>query len=52
MDEILVSRVLDSRDSSGDLKFQDILLLIDALSLDNAAKKWFKINLGPIQKMV
>lgn len=44
MDEILVSRVLDSRDSSGDLKFQDVLSLIDALSLDNSAKKWFKIN--------
>ena len=44
MDEILVSRVLDSRDSSGDLKFQDVLSLVDALSLDNSVKKWFKIN--------
>lgn len=44
MDEILVSRVLDARDSYNDLKFQKILLLIDKLSEDSSSKAWFKVN--------
>lgn len=44
MDEILVGRVLDSKDSFKGLKFQDVLLLIDALSLDEDSKRWFKVN--------
>lgn len=44
MDEILVSRVLDTRDSSSNLKFEDILKLIDILSSDTLSKEWFKVN--------
>lgn len=44
MDEILVSRVLDSRDSSSDLQFQNVLALIDQLSSDSSSKNWFMVN--------
>lgn len=44
MDEILVSRVLDTRDSHSDLKFQNVLALIDRLSSDVSTKNWFKSN--------
>lgn len=44
MDEILVSRVLDTRDSSNSLKFEDIINLVDALSADADCRNWFKIN--------
>lgn len=44
MDEILVTRVLDSRDASSNLRFQDVLSFIDKLSEDSFVKKWFKVN--------
>ncbi|SFX51719.1 hypothetical protein [Marinospirillum alkaliphilum] len=44
MDEILVTRVLDSRDSSNDLMFQSVLALIDRLSEDSSTRNWFKVN--------
>ena len=44
MDEILVSRVLDARDTSGNLKFEDIMNLIDILSFDSSCRNWFKVN--------
>ncbi len=44
MDEILVTRVLDSRNSSSSLKFEEIIDLVDALSADSACKTWFKVN--------
>lgn len=44
MDEILVSRVLDARDSDSSLKFEDIIELIDKLSADSACKNWFRVN--------
>ena len=44
MDEILVTRVLDSREVSGQLKFQNVLDLVDQLSEEVPAKNWFKVN--------
>lgn len=44
MDEILVTRVLDSRDSSNDLMFQNVMSLIDQLCEDTSSKNWFKVN--------
>ena len=44
MDEILVNRVLNSRDVNSDFKFQDVLGLIDSLSSNLEARKWFKVN--------
>lgn len=44
MDEILVTRVLDSRNPSSNLKFEEIVSLVDSLSDDPACKKWFKVN--------
>lgn len=44
MDEILVSRVLDARNSSDNLKFEDIINLVDRLSADSSCKSWFKVN--------
>lgn len=44
MDEILVTRVLDSRDSSSNLMFKNVLTLIDKLSEDTSTKNWFKVN--------
>lgn len=42
MDEILVSRVLDARDSTSDIKFEDILSIIDKLSKEKECRDWFK----------
>lgn len=44
MDEILVSRVLDSREVGGDLDFEDVLKLVDLLCSDSFNKQWFKVN--------
>lgn len=44
MDEILVSRVLDSRDSCSNLKFEDIINLVDNLSSNSPCRSWFKVN--------
>ncbi|HTF96687.1 MAG TPA: hypothetical protein VL995_11185 [Cellvibrio sp.] len=44
MDEILVSRVLDTRDPSNNLKFEDVLKLIDSFCSDTYSKEWFKVN--------
>jgi len=44
MDEILVSRVLDNRDASFRLKFENILDLVDALCINSKCKEWFKVN--------
>ncbi|RDV23877.1 hypothetical protein DXV75_16945 [Alteromonas aestuariivivens] len=44
MDEILVSRVLDTRDDGNSLKFEEILNLVDKLSQQRSCKDWFKVN--------
>lgn len=44
MDEILVSRVLDARDSSSTLRFEKVLELVDKLSFNVGCKNWFKVN--------
>jgi hypothetical protein len=44
MDEILVSRVLDTRDLSSSLKFEEIISLVDKLSADSTCSQWFKVN--------
>ncbi|TVQ51085.1 MAG: hypothetical protein EA366_15985 [Spirulina sp. DLM2.Bin59] len=44
MDEILVSRVLDARNTNNSLKFEDVINLVDKLSFDDFCKSWFKIN--------
>ncbi|TPW24270.1 hypothetical protein FH712_09960 [Marinobacter nauticus] len=44
MDEILVSRVLDSRETTSEISFEEIISEVDRLSADTANKKWFKIN--------
>lgn len=44
MDEILVSRVLDTRNSKSSLKFEEIINLVDELSADSSCRNWFKVN--------
>lgn len=44
MDEILVGRVLDSRESKNDIDFEKILKLIDELCENANCGKWFKVN--------
>ncbi|MCX5590898.1 hypothetical protein [Alcaligenes endophyticus] len=44
MDEILVTRILDNRESTQELSFQKILKLIDKLSEDTEIKQWFGVN--------
>lgn len=44
MDEIIVSRVLDTRESNRNLKFEEVIELIDSLSADTSCKNWFKVN--------
>ncbi len=44
MDEILVSRVLDSRETTSNISFEEIIQQVDRLCADSANKKWFKVN--------
>lgn len=44
MDEILVSRVLDTRDDNVGMRFEQILELVDKLSSQKYCKDWFKVN--------
>lgn len=44
MDEILVGRILDAKDSNGELNFEKLLLLVDGLCVDPANRTWFKVN--------
>ena len=44
MDEILVSRVLDTRDENTNINFEDIINLVDKLSDNSFCKNWFKVN--------
>jgi hypothetical protein len=44
MDEILVSRVLDSRETNSEISFEEIVQQVDRFCSDATNKKWFKIN--------
>lgn len=44
MDEILVGRILDSKDIDDDLTFEKILQLIDSLSAEPEVRNWFKVT--------
>lgn len=44
MDEILVSRVLDARNTDSKLKFEDVIDLVDKFSVETFCKDWFRIN--------
>lgn len=44
MDEILVSRVLDAKDIDSHIKFEDVIQLIDNLSVDKNNRTWFKLT--------
>lgn len=44
MDEILVSRVLDTGVDNNKINFEDIIKLVDKLSADSFCKNWFKVN--------
>lgn len=44
MDEILVGRILDSKELTDILSFEEILSLADRLCIDSTIKTWFKVN--------
>jgi hypothetical protein len=44
MDEILVSRVLDTRDHESSLQFEEVVSLVDRLCENTNCKNWFKVN--------
>ncbi|MEA5421522.1 hypothetical protein VB712_20050 [Spirulina sp. CCNP1310] len=44
MDEILVNRVLDARNRESQLKFDDVIDLVDKFSIEPYCKRWFETN--------